>query len=241
VDEWIPFLAGAGYVAVVVLSVLLFPRSWWARELFRRRGLPARGPHGTLTRGDHYRVAAAALVAVLVLLAGAAIGRALAERQEEDSTAGRVWAAYGFTFFVLAGVALLRALLAVAQALRWRPGRLPGGRLLHLVEVTDDGFRVLALETEIARVRWARVRRLLVFTRGKIRSSDIVLAFEYEDVGGRPATLEVSETWPGFGGFVEALPRAFPGVPVGWYQLARRRGAAGALTVMFEREPRGGA
>jgi hypothetical protein len=114
-------LAGGALVAVVVALVRIFPQSWWARDLLRRRTIPGRGVYGTRTRGDVGR-AALWFGCSAGALAGLSLGAGIwGEHMPNMSSANWTLLSYMMLFLILAGMAALLTLFALVGVLAWRP------------------------------------------------------------------------------------------------------------------------
>lgn len=120
-SSWFPVFAGYGFIAVTVILLMLFPRTWWAQELLRTYGLRGTGPQGEHTRKDLLRGAGLLAALFLVLLFLAIVAGLFAERYPNLSTLNEVGLVYLFTCTILAGMALLGVVILLWRALWWKP------------------------------------------------------------------------------------------------------------------------
>ena len=118
--SWSPVIVGNLFIAVVLLAMVIAPRTWWAKELRRSYGVRPTGTGGRLSRADYFRSAGAALLAAIVLV-GAALGVAvLADWLAPGGMPSTIAQVYSFGFVLLGGVALLSASIAAWNGLWWR-------------------------------------------------------------------------------------------------------------------------
>lgn len=119
--SWSPVLFGNAFIVVVITAVAIAPNSWWGRELRRGYGIRPTGQGGSYTRWDHFRAAILALVGGIILVAMGFLVAILGDRYPTASTANSIAMAYMFGFVLLGGLAILCAIIAAWNGLRWRP------------------------------------------------------------------------------------------------------------------------
>jgi hypothetical protein len=119
--SWFPVVAGYGLIALTVALVVLFPRTWWARELLRSYGVRPTGPGGQFTRRNHLTAAGLSVVLALALFALALAAQALVDRYPNNSRLNDAGMVYLFTCSILALMAILGALMQLWRAVFWRP------------------------------------------------------------------------------------------------------------------------
>lgn len=124
-SDWAPHIYGFGIIAVAIAVLRLFPDSWPAVELRRSYGVRASGPDGSFRRRDFFRGAGICLALVVALVLVALGFGVLAESYPTMSRANWAASAYAFGAVLLAGVALLSALILVWNGLRWHAPTLP--------------------------------------------------------------------------------------------------------------------
>ena len=233
--EWLPVVLGFGYAALVIASVVVFPRSAWARELTRSIRLRPRGPRGTYTRGDHFRSAVAlafGITPALWLLGWTAYS--VAQRFPNLSRANHIAAALGFTFIILGGIAGLGALLAVAQGVFFRTGRAPADAP-PLIETDAEQLRVSVQGVEVVALPWLWVERVATYKQDLLTTDEILLVFEYLDPTGTRMRVQLSEEWTGFAELFARLPATFDGFPADWYVKVMAPAFATNGRVLWER------
>ena len=115
-DEWLPPALGLGVVAALIATVLLFPDSRLGLELRRAYQVQTSGVLGRFAPRDFLRSAAMSCTigAVLTVSSYAAMTVSL----RKPGTIGRLLEAYGFAFFLLAGMTLLATVQTLVRAFR---------------------------------------------------------------------------------------------------------------------------
>jgi len=114
--EWAPVAFGFGLLALLAGAVLLFPESWLGTELRRDYQVQSSGVLGRFTSRDFMRSAGMSFV-IAGLLTGSSV-LALTVSFRKQDTVARLLEAYGFGFFLLAGVALLATGQTVVRGVR---------------------------------------------------------------------------------------------------------------------------
>jgi protein-S-isoprenylcysteine O-methyltransferase Ste14 len=126
--DWEPHFVGLAFIAFVIAMMRFFPNAWWSRELRRGYGIRGTAADGSMRRVDFFRGAALCVaIAVALVLLGFGFG-VLGEQYPNMSRANWTAAAYMLGCVLLAGVALLCAIIAAWNGLRWRPPQQPQGR-----------------------------------------------------------------------------------------------------------------
>jgi hypothetical protein len=123
--EWIPVIAGYGFLIVLLIVAAMAPNAWWVQELARRYGVRPSGPFGIFTRRDLFVRAAMSAVAAVGCLALALAASAIMLRIPDYRLGNQVATTYLFAFVLLASVATLAAVIALWQAVFYRPRRPP--------------------------------------------------------------------------------------------------------------------
>ena len=109
-NEWSPIIAGFGFITVVLLAVVVFRHTEWARDLTRPRGLERSGPGGEALPRDLLWLAAGALMVGAALFAIALASHEVSTRFPNLSTISLIASVYFFVAFLLSGLALLYGL-----------------------------------------------------------------------------------------------------------------------------------
>ncbi len=119
-SSWLPVVTGFGVIALTLVAIAIFPRTWWARELTRCYGVRPTGPDGRYRRRDALRGAGlSALLGTVLLAAGFGVF-AITEPYPDLSTLNRIGSTYLVAFSILGGMAYLGALLLLWRAAFWR-------------------------------------------------------------------------------------------------------------------------
>jgi hypothetical protein len=119
--EWSPLIVGFGYIGLIIALVALFPNAWWSRDLRRSYGIKPTGPNDSYSRRDFFRGAGVCAILSILLMGGAFLVMALAQRFPNLSLANNITAAYGFMCVLLSGLAALCSLIILWNGIRWRP------------------------------------------------------------------------------------------------------------------------
>ncbi len=124
-DESAPVIAGLGFLATVVIAVVLArryrPGGWIATELFRPVALKSSGPYRTASRRDRLRQGWLIAVSGPLLFGASLASYSLAQRFDGVSRIRLSIEAYFFAFFLLSIVMTLMGVAVVVGALRVRP------------------------------------------------------------------------------------------------------------------------
>ncbi len=126
-------IIGFGFIALLLAMVALFPRSEWTQALLTTYGVRGTGPNGRMRRRDHLRGALVSLVLTACCASASLLAFDWAGDHPAMSRTNWTLSAYGFGFFLLAGVSLLAAGGAV-----WRSVLPPG----------DESEREIAAEVD---------------------------------------------------------------------------------------------
>jgi hypothetical protein len=118
--EWGLIAVGLTFVGLMLAWIKLFPRSPWTAVLLRSYGVGGAGPRGTYTRRHRFRSAVLSIALAVVLLALSALAYAIADRFPNLSRGNWIAGAYGFSLFVLAGIAALSAIVSFWRGVTWR-------------------------------------------------------------------------------------------------------------------------
>ncbi len=115
-DEWLPPALGFGVVAALIVTVLLFPDSWLGFELRRAYQVQTSGVLGRFAPRDLLRSAAMSCCIAALLTLSSYVAMAVSFRK--PGTVGLLLEAYGFGFFLLAGMTLLATIQTLVRAFR---------------------------------------------------------------------------------------------------------------------------
>jgi hypothetical protein len=127
-DDWMPAVAGYGFIILVLAAIAIAPNAWWARELARRYGARPSGPFGIFTRRDLTRRAALSVSSAVLCLAFASAAGFVMSRIPDFRWGNRVATTYMFGFVLLSGVGVLAALIALWEVIFYRPRKPPSPR-----------------------------------------------------------------------------------------------------------------
>src|SRR5207302_898748 len=116
VDEWLPPALGLGVVATLIATVLLFPDSRLGFELRRAYQVQTSGVLGRFAPRDFLRSAAMSCTIAALLTVSSYVAMTVSFRK--PGTIGLLLEAYGFAFFLLAGMTLLATVQTLVRAFR---------------------------------------------------------------------------------------------------------------------------
>jgi len=178
-NEWIPPAIGFGLVAALVFVALGLPDSWLGAELRRAYQVQTSGVLGRFTPRDFVRSAGMSLTIAVLLMGSSYLAYGVSFRKQ--GSVQLLLEAYGFGFFLLAGMTLLATCQTLFRAIKLHRADV---RVAH--QIASDPHEFAALRDILQRYDPIRLSTLEEPTEFDYQAGRILVALSrcssYEEV-----------------------------------------------------------